>query len=610
MIENQHSARKPGPAEAVLRRFGRWLFSWPVMRRWLFALACLATLTGLFYAVENWRGKQAWERCRRAQEAKGEVLDWNVLIPARVPDEQNIYQAPRMAEWFVKSSLAKAITGESSKSRNTNSPFSLGPRQDAKKDPALLAVVTVVLPNEPLPPGKADAVLRFGDPADREQAVKLLDDIIGPSIEGARAELIVARTREQIKPRHLVVQADTRPAQKALGEFLTRSPGPYQVGAVLRRGAWVIAPAGSNVFHMSLAASVYAAAEQLALSQPAVPDLDLLRQALKRPFARMDSDYQLPFERPIPDFVRLRTVSQMLGQRAQSYLLLGQSEAAWHELALVHDLCRLLNGKPASECPMLVEAMIDVAITGLYTQVIGDGLRLQTWREPELAALQQQLTDVNLLSLVRAAFVAEQAGSIRTFETYSHGELKKLFFSNRDHQDPWEKLKNPTYLLITFAPRGWMYQNMCAMATRAPLIIHSFDLTNNQVLPPKADDIRKQIDTTFSTFSPYTFLAQQATPNFVKATSTTARNQTLVNEAFIACGLERYRLAHGQYPETLEALVPQFAEKLPHDIIGGQPLKYHRTANGRFVLYSIGWNEKDDGGVARDGTTEADWVWP
>ncbi len=96
----------------------------------------------------------------------------------------------------------------------------------------------------------------------------------------------------------------------------------------------------------------------------------------------------------------------------------------------------------------------------------------------------------------------------------------------------------------------------------------------------------------------------------MKATSTTARNQTLVNEAFIACGLERYRLAHGQYPETLEALVPQFAEKLPHDIIGGQPLKYHRTANGRFVLYSIGWNEKDDGGVARDGTTEADWVWP
>ena len=51
------------------------------MSRWLFVLACLATLTGLFYAVENWRGKRAWEKCRRELEAKGEVLDWNALYP-------------------------------------------------------------------------------------------------------------------------------------------------------------------------------------------------------------------------------------------------------------------------------------------------------------------------------------------------------------------------------------------------------------------------------------------------------------------------------------------------------------------------------------------------
>jgi hypothetical protein len=33
-----------------------------------------------------------------------------------------------------------------------------------------------------------------------------------------------------------------------------------------------------------------------------------------------------------------------------------------------------------------------------------------------------------------------------------------------------------------------------------------------------------------------------------------AQKQTLANEASVACGLERYRLARGQYPETLEAL--------------------------------------------------------
>jgi hypothetical protein len=57
--------------QGTFARFFRWLFSGRVMRRGLFVLACLATLIGLFYAVENWRGKRAWEQCRREQEAKG-----------------------------------------------------------------------------------------------------------------------------------------------------------------------------------------------------------------------------------------------------------------------------------------------------------------------------------------------------------------------------------------------------------------------------------------------------------------------------------------------------------------------------------------------------------
>ena len=50
-------------------------------------------------------------------------------------------------------------------------------------------------------------------------------------------------------------------------------------------------------------------------------------------------------------------------------------------------------------------------------------------------------------------------------------------------------------------------------------------------------------------------------------------------------------------------------------MIGGQPLNYRREADGQFVLYSVGWNEKDDGGVAgidKDGaadTPSGDWIW-
>jgi hypothetical protein len=91
----------------------------------------------------------------------------------------------------------------------------------------------------------------------------------------------------------------------------------------------------------------------------------------------------------------------------------------------------------------------------------------------------------------------------------------------------------------------------------------------------------------------------------------------MANEALVVCALKRYRLAHGQYPETLDGLVPQYVEKLPRDIIGGRPLNYRRTDNGQFVLYSIGWNEKDDGGTVvltdskppRVNLDKGDWVW-
>jgi hypothetical protein len=97
---------------------------------------------------------------------------------------------------------------------------------------------------------------------------------------------------------------------------------------------------------------------------------------------------------------------------------------------------------------------------------------------------------------------------------------------------------------------------------------------------------------------------------------TCAFDQTLANEAQIVCALERYRLAHGDYPGTLDALVPQFIEKLPHDIIGGGPLHYRRASDGNFLLYSIGWNETDDGSEPSPPVkagpidyTQGDWVW-
>jgi nanoRNase/pAp phosphatase (c-di-AMP/oligoRNAs hydrolase) len=118
-------------------------------------------------------------------------------------------------------------------------------------------------------------------------------------------------------------------------------------------------------------------------------------------------------------------------------------------------------------------------------------------------------------------------------------------------------------------------------------------------------------------WSPNNTYARDLLPGLVYALRKFAYAQSSVDLARVACALERYRLAHNEFPESLDALSPQFIKKVPHDIIGGQPLHYRRTSDGTFLLYSIGWNETDDGGifVFREYSTyfvddsKSDWVW-
>jgi len=68
----------------------------------LFAVVCLVTLYGLFVAVENWRGKHAWDVYQREREAQGDSFDWKSVVPPPVPDAENFAMMPLFAELFPK----------------------------------------------------------------------------------------------------------------------------------------------------------------------------------------------------------------------------------------------------------------------------------------------------------------------------------------------------------------------------------------------------------------------------------------------------------------------------------------------------------------------------
>jgi hypothetical protein len=344
------------------------------------------------------------------------------------------------------------------------------------------------------------------------------------------------------------------------------------------------------------------ARDYLEWSDQFLPDFEEIRNALKRPYARIDCDYKQPMTVLAPNFLTIRNLAQTLAQRAHCFLLLGKPEEALRELTLLHNLCRILECAPTGKPITLVGAMINVAVTGLYVDTIAEGFQSRAWGEPQLTALQQQLGEIHLETSLAETLVDEPMFTLRTLETSSRVELVNLFLGSDDHAKTMK-------LLLKYAPSGWFYQYMVFHARLNDRISTGFDAGQQMVSPSRLNEVGEILHHNAEHLSPYNFLCSLAIPNWVKVMQRFAANQTMANEGALACALERYRLSRSEYPETLDALVPQWIERLPHDLIGRQPLKYRRIDGDQFLLYSIGWNEKDDEGVPGNSIADGDWVW-
>jgi len=77
-----------------------------------------------------------------------------------------------------------------------------------------------------------------------------------------------------------------------------------------------------------------------------------------------------------------------------------------------------------------------------------------------------------------------------------------------------------------------------------------------------------------------------------------ATGEARARVARTAVALERYRLLHGDYPDTLADLAPALLAEVHVDPFDGQPLRYIRTPD-RVAVYSVGWDGLDGGGSGR-----------
>ncbi len=63
-----------------------------------------------------------------------------------------------------------------------------------------------------------------------------------------------------------------------------------------------------------------------------------------------------------------------------------------------------------------------------------------------------------------------------------------------------------------------------------------------------------------------------------------------------AFAVAAFRADHGQYPDSLQELVPRYLDQMPMDLFADGPLRFHRNGDG-CLIYSVGENGIDEDGV-------------
>jgi len=358
-----------------------------------------------------------------------------------------------------------------------------------------------------------------------------------------------------------------------------------------------------------------AAADVLLALSRSDDTIETLRRASQLPFARFPIAYKdkNPANIPLPHLAMLKQAVSFLQLRASAELQAGKAEAALDDMKLMLRLNDLVRDEP-----FVLSQLVHLAMFQIEVQVIWQGLAERRWNDAQLAELDTHLAQTDFLQAYRRAMAAEKAFDCRIINYVEKhrraaGNELGLLFPLPGNLGENETLVN---CLTMATPRGWFDQNKAAvwrfydehLGRVIDLTHRTYSITNAVQVAAAADKLGRD-------FSPYNRIAGLLLPALSQSAEKFVFAQHALDFARIAIALERYRLANGNFPDTLGALSPKFLAQIPRDLISGEPLRYHRTEADSFILYSVGWNETDDGGkvnltsTGRPNPKAGDWVW-
>jgi hypothetical protein len=375
---------------------------------------------------------------------------------------------------------------------------------------------------------------------------------------------------------------------------------------------------------------------QLTALYPFLPEL--LEAAAARPYCRFayDDTQAFPAARALGLITGQIGLARVLTLHAILALDEHQSDLALADFKAISKL-----GAAAGDDPSLVGGLVEIGLSSISFEIVYDGLALHAWSDPQLVEIDHVLQSMDFLATYRFAMRSEAATAVGDLDYIKN--VRMDLFGGASDLSPYPQRSPATLMDSLFLnlyamldrhgtaayrllPSGWMDENKARIVDKTLRVVGILDERKQLAHPGIGASLESESARVWRSgfaLAPWNVFATRLDPSLLHGVAKFAYTQARVNEARIVCALERYRLAHGVYPATLDLLVPDAISGLPHDIMNGQPYHYLLRPNGTFLLYSVGWNQKDNGGKASfvqesydapghpsPDVEHGDWVWP
>ena len=333
---------------------------------------------------------------------------------------------------------------------------------------------------------------------------------------------------------------------------------------------------------------------------PAAPLLEEVAQAVRRPAASWPLDYSQSLATRLPHLGPLITISRVFQGRALAELATGRPDYAFQDVQTLLALA-LASGSE----PVLVSLLVELSILHMPHSVIGDGLERHAWTDAQLADLSSELSRIDLMARLSDALRGERTSFIQ-FRTPLSGtpDTRTLRLQDAAERAFW-----------AIWPTGWLNEDKAA---HIGTIQRYIDAENHpKELPSTLAEIKAAHAGSSAWHKIRNPLSHNAIPSILGVAEKIVFTQTFLQSLATACAVERYRMAHGRLPATLEDLVPDFLTSLPTDPLTGKPLCYKPSESSSYLIYGTGWDQRDNDGSGVSAITgfspstktmdQADW---